>query len=59
MLLGDAFFNNYFENLAGNKELRIQIESGLSEEDIRKSWQPGLEEFKKIRVKYLLYPDNQ
>ena len=59
MLLGDAFFNNYFENLAGNKELRIQIESGLSEEDIWKSWQPGLEEFKKIRVKYFLYPDNQ
>jgi uncharacterized protein YbbC (DUF1343 family) len=57
--LGDGFFNSYFEKLAGNSELRIQIESGLAEEDIRKSWQPGLEEFKKIRAKYLLYPDLQ
>ncbi|MCF8364360.1 MAG: DUF1343 domain-containing protein, partial [Bacteroidales bacterium] len=34
-----------------------QIISGLNEEQIRESWQPKLENFKKIRKKYLLYPD--
>lgn len=51
-----AFFNNFFVKLAGTKELQKQIEQGLSEEDIRKSWEKGLEEFKKVRNKYLLYP---
>ena len=59
MFLGDAFFNNYFENLAGSRDMRIQIENGLTEEQIRKSWEPGLEAYKKIRAKYLLYPDIQ
>jgi uncharacterized protein YbbC (DUF1343 family) len=59
IFLGDAFFNTYFEKLAGNRELRIQIENGLSEEEIRKSWEPELEAYKKIRAKYLLYPDIQ
>jgi uncharacterized protein YbbC (DUF1343 family) len=35
--------------------LMQQIKDGLSVEDIRKSWQPGLAAFKKIREKYLLY----
>jgi len=51
-----AFFNNYFVKLAGTNTLQQQIESGLSETEIRKSWQPEINEFKKIRSKYLLYP---
>jgi len=51
-----AFFNNFFVKLAGTKELQKQIEQGISEEDIRKSWVNGLEQFKKVRNKYLLYP---
>lgn len=51
------FFNNYFNTLAGNETLRSQIEAGLSETEIRKSWQNNLERFKKIRTKHLLYPD--
>ena len=51
------FFNNFFDKLAGNSTLRKQILNGLSEEEIRKSWQPNLIKFKKIRKKYLLYPD--
>ena len=35
------------------------IEEGKSPEEIRKSWQPGIEAFKKIREKYLLYGDFQ
>lgn len=53
----DAFFNSYFNKLAGNSELRKQIEAGLSEKEIRESWEEGLAEFKKTRKKYLLYND--
>ena len=54
-----SFFlkNNYFNKLAGNDLLMQQVKDGKSEADIRKSWQPGLESFKKIRKKYLLYAD--
>ncbi len=51
------FFNNFFDKLAGNAELRTQIAQGMSEEEIRASWQPGLAKFKEIRKKYLLYED--
>lgn len=49
--------NNYFNKLAGNDLLMQQVKAGKSEADIRKTWQPGLEAFKKIRKKYLLYED--
>jgi uncharacterized protein YbbC (DUF1343 family) len=49
------FFNIFFYNLSGNKELRKQIESGMSETEIKESWKEGIEKFKKIRQKYLLY----
>lgn len=51
------FFNNYFVKLSGTKDLQKQIEENLSEKDIRKSWKTGLRNYKKIRKKYLLYPD--
>ena len=51
------FFNSYFVKLAGTAELRKQVEEGWTEAQIRESWQPGLDEFKQIRKKYLLYPD--
>lgn len=49
------FFNPFFTKLAGTKKLQQQIESGVSEEEIRKSWEKGLDEFKKMRAKYLMY----
>jgi uncharacterized protein YbbC (DUF1343 family) len=55
--LGTDFFNDYFDKLAGTSNLRVDIISGKTIEEIRSSWQPALEEFKKIRAKYLLYPD--
>ena len=42
--------------LAGNSQLYHQITSGLNEDSIRASWQPGLDAYKKMRNKYLLYP---
>lgn len=53
----DGFFTDYFDQLAGTSLLRKQIIQGLSENDIRKSWEPGLLKFKEIRKNYLLYPD--
>ena len=47
--------SNFFEKLAGNGDLRKQIETGMSEEAIRATWQPALDEFKKTREKYLIY----
>lgn len=55
-----AFFftrPQWFDLLAGSKELRLQLIKGVSEEEIRASWQPELEAYKKIRKKYLLYTD--
>ncbi len=49
------FFNSFFSKLAGTEKLRSQIESGLTSEEIRASWQNDLDAFKKKRVKYLLY----
>ena len=48
---------NWFDLLAGNSTLRMQIVQGLSEEEIRATWQPELEQYKVMRKKYLLYPD--
>jgi uncharacterized protein YbbC (DUF1343 family) len=46
-----------FDRLAGTAILEQQIREGLTEEEIRKSWEPALGNFKKIRKKYLLYAD--
>ena len=55
----DSFFlkNNFFNKLAGNDQLQQQIKKGIPENEIRKSWEPGLTAFKTIRKKYLLYKD--
>ena len=49
------FFNPFFTKLAGTKKLQEQIETGTSDADIRKSWEKGLNDFKKTRKKYLIY----
>lgn len=45
-----------FDLRIGTDQLRKQIIAGMSEADIRKSWEPGLQQFKATRAKYLLYP---
>jgi uncharacterized protein YbbC (DUF1343 family) len=50
-----TFFNPFFTKLAGTQTLQLQIEEGISERKIKKSWKPGLDQFKEIRKKYLLY----
>lgn len=44
------------DKLAGTENLKKQIIAGASEDEIRKSWEPGLGQYKEMRKKYLLYP---
>jgi uncharacterized protein YbbC (DUF1343 family) len=53
---GEKFFASSFDLLAGTDQLRKQILAETPEYEIRKSWQPGLLKFRKIREKYLIYP---
>lgn len=57
MNLGEAFFTDYIDKLAGTAELRRQVIAGMTEAQIRSSWQSGIEKFKPVRKKYLLYKD--
>ena len=47
--------NSFFNKLAGTDTLFNQIESGMNEEEIRKTWQQDLNEYEKIRAQYLIY----
>ncbi len=55
----EKFFlaNNFFDKLAGTDQLRKDILAGKNEESIRNTWVNDLEDFKKLRGKYLIYPD--
>src|SRR5690606_36904260 len=54
----DFFLKNlFFDKLAGTDELRKQITAGKSEIEIKNSWKKDLEDFQKIRSKYVLYED--
>jgi uncharacterized protein YbbC (DUF1343 family) len=53
----ENFFNNFFFKLAGTEELKQQIIDNVDEKTIRGSWQKDLNEYLKIREKYLLYED--
>ena len=52
-----AFFNSFFDKLAGSPDLRGLLLDGADEVRIRAAWQPGLDAFSKVRSTYLLYPD--
>jgi uncharacterized protein YbbC (DUF1343 family) len=51
----ESFFGKTFTIHAGTEKLQQQIENGLSEEEIRKTWKKGIENFKLTRNKYLIY----
>lgn len=53
----NKFFNTSgFSKHAGTEQLQKQIEAGMNETEIRATWQTDIENFTKIRAKYLLYP---
>ncbi|GAB2684637.1 DUF1343 domain-containing protein [Mucilaginibacter koreensis] len=43
------------ERLIGNDGFKTQIAQGKTEAQIRKTWEPGLSQYKKMRLKYVLY----
>ncbi|TWO31806.1 DUF1343 domain-containing protein [Seonamhaeicola sediminis] len=49
------FLTEGFTKHAGTAKLQKQIESGMSEANIKATWQKDLDTFKKIREKYLIY----
>jgi uncharacterized protein YbbC (DUF1343 family) len=53
----ENFFRPYFNLLAGTDELMQQIKSGMAESEIRESWRAELNQYKKMREKYLIYPE--
>ncbi len=54
---GKKFFTrpHWFDLLAGTDKLRKEILMGWSAKEIEKSWQPQLEKYKQMRLKYLMY----
>ena len=50
-----TFFNSFFTKLAGTKTLQQQIINGVTNVDIRKSWQKNIQEYNQMRKPYLLY----
>ncbi len=51
----EKFFNNYFIKLVGVSDMQQKIDSAMSEDEIRSSWQDGIDNYQKIREKYLIY----
>ncbi len=52
----EKFFVEHFSRWAGNAALAKQIKNGMTEDQIRETWQKDLEVYKEMRKKYLLYP---
>ena len=55
--IGEKFFTNFFDKLAGRTYIREMIQSGKSADEIRACWQDDVKKFKKQRRPYLLYPE--
>lgn len=55
----DKFFlsNGFFDKLAGTDQLKLQIQKGMTVEEIRATWRIDLHAFKQKRKMYLLYTD--
>lgn len=51
----DQFFTPYFNTLAGTDKLKEQIIAGMTESEIKLTWQKDLILFKEKRAKYLIY----
>ncbi|MFC4690824.1 exo-beta-N-acetylmuramidase NamZ domain-containing protein [Dokdonia genika] len=52
----DTFFKTASFTLhAGSTQLQQDIEAGYTFKEIKRKWLPGIERFKKIRSKYLMY----
>jgi uncharacterized protein YbbC (DUF1343 family) len=48
--------DGYFELLAGTRKIREALENGTPINELRDSWKEELDQFQKVRAKYLIYP---
>lgn len=57
--LGPAFFKStqFMTMLSGTTKLQRQIVSGMAEDTIRRTWEKDLNNYKQLRIKYVLYQD--
>ena len=46
---------DFLKLLYGNGSLPTMLQQGKTEEEIMATWQPGLDNYLKIRAKYLIY----
>ncbi|MCM1110101.1 MAG: DUF1343 domain-containing protein [Clostridium sp.] len=53
----EPFFRRFFDNLIGDPSVKQQIIEGRNAEEIRRGWQPDVEQFRLRRRPYLLYPE--
>ncbi len=53
----EKFFIAYIDKLSGTKLFKEQVKQGMTEAQIRATWQPGLDKYKEMRKKYTMYPD--
>lgn len=53
--IGERFFTNFFDLLAGTDRIRKMITSGYGAKEIGKSWKQDVKDFKKRRKPYLIY----
>jgi uncharacterized protein YbbC (DUF1343 family) len=55
----ETFFTNekFFNLLAGNDSILADLKAGRKLSEVEAKWQNDLQEFKKLRKNYLLYPD--
>lgn len=51
----EKFFIGSFDRLAGTPELKEQIKKGMTEEEIKATWKEGLNAYREMRKKYLIY----
>lgn len=49
------FLKSGFTKHAGTEKLQQQIEAKKTEEEIKETWKPAIDKFKKIRKKHLIY----
>jgi len=50
-----VYDRNPFDVIAGTSSIREAIEKGTAIEDIQKNWNDGLDAFRRVRERYLLY----
>lgn len=49
--------SSFFEKLIGSRRVRQMIDAGFSADEIKASWADSLNDYRRLRAKYLLYPE--